>query len=136
MPTWIVDPRSPALATSTTGAPQHNLTISFMNSLLCFLLVKSLIVFLCFVGLKFPTQRFPSFTNTFFHSQGQDWKVKDRRVGSQFSFKLRSERREGRSESKGLIRIKSGGRRTAARKGNTENRGKRLTDQLWSVWLV
>ena len=105
MPTWIVDPRSPALATSTTGAPQHKLTISFMNSMLWFLLVKSFIVFLCFVGLEISN---PSCTNSFFHSsQGQDWKVKDRGLGLG-QFQAPNERREGRSESKGLIRIKSG----------------------------
>ena len=44
-----------------------------------------------------------------------------------------NERREGRSESKGLIRIKSGPQE-AARKGN-RRRAKRLKT-LSSVWLV
>ena len=108
MPTWIVDPRSPALATSTTGAPQHKLTISFINSLLWFLLVKSFIVFLCFVGLEISNPNwaqlyefiFSFFTRPRLESQRPSWVW--------VSFKLRSERREGRSESKGLIRIKSG----------------------------
>ena len=125
-PTWIVDPRSPALATSTTNAPQqHKLTISFINSLLWFLLVKSFIVF---CGIEISTQRFPSFTNSFFHSFTRPRLESQRPSWVSVQFQAPKRATGGAVGVEGLDPDQERSRRTAARKGNTENRGKRLTE--------
>ena len=103
-----------------------------MNSLLWFLLVKSLLVFLCFVGLKFPI---PVVRIHFFilHKAKIGKSKTELGLGQ---FQAPNERREGRSESKGLIRIKSG---VAGRLRGKATRRTRQTEpnrKLWSVCLV